>query len=495
MKICFKLLLVFFPLLGISQNEEDALRYSQTFFGGTARNLSMGGALTALGGDFSTTSQNPASMAQFNKGNFSLTPLIETSLNNADFYGQTIPSTNSTIKIGNVSYLKSYDLTQLPNYKGWARLQLGIGYNRINTFDNYREYSGNIDNSILNSFINDANGTPTSDIYSAFPFTAGLAYDVYAIDPESTSTENLYTTTYKGEANHTRVINTKGGIGEYSFLASANYKNKLYIGGSVNYNVVKYDISFTHKETYELADSIWLNDITYSGYINTEGTGFNVKIGAIYLVNESLRFGFGFHSPTYYQLKDFWGNDMKASTDDPSFPLKYIAAENKPTGEYDYRLVTPLKVNFSSGYTFNNKGCIGIELEYVDFSTSVLKQAKQAISPYSFNVENQQIKNIYTNSINLKVGGEYKINPRLAVRGGYALYHTPYSKNSQVNVKSNHFITGGLGLNFGDYYFDFAGVFNRTAYEYFAYNPDIEGSKVFFKENNFRFSVTLGFRI
>lgn len=37
-----------------AQNVDDALRYSQIFYTGTARFMSMGGAFTALGGDMST---------------------------------------------------------------------------------------------------------------------------------------------------------------------------------------------------------------------------------------------------------------------------------------------------------------------------------------------------------------------------------------------------------------------------------------------------------
>ncbi len=163
---CYKMKLSFFILLlncgfyTYSQNEDDALRYSQTFLGGTARNLSMGGAMTALGGDFTAGSQNPASMAQFNKNNFSFTPSVEMVSNQADFYGTTTSSTHTALKIGNLSYLKSYNLNQLPNPKGWATMQLGFGINRLNSFANYQQYKGVVDGSIINNFIQEAEGVP-----------------------------------------------------------------------------------------------------------------------------------------------------------------------------------------------------------------------------------------------------------------------------------------------------------------------------------------------
>ena len=47
-------------LEGFSQNEVDALRYSQLNLSGTARFTSMGGAFGALGGDMSSMTVNPA---------------------------------------------------------------------------------------------------------------------------------------------------------------------------------------------------------------------------------------------------------------------------------------------------------------------------------------------------------------------------------------------------------------------------------------------------
>ena len=59
-----------------AQNVDDALRYSQVFYGGTARFMSMGGAFTALGGDLSSLSQNPAGIGVFRASEMSVTPQL-----------------------------------------------------------------------------------------------------------------------------------------------------------------------------------------------------------------------------------------------------------------------------------------------------------------------------------------------------------------------------------------------------------------------------------
>jgi len=473
-----------------SQNEEDALRYSQTYFGGTARNISMAGAMTAIGGDYSASSQNPASMGRFNKNNFSFTPTLEYNQTLTDFYGSKDGQQSASVKIGNFSYLKAYQIPESMS-NGWVSLQMGLGYQRINSFENIARYSGEVDSSIIHNFINEANGTGTAYIYSYFPFTAGLAYDTYAIDPDS---NNTYTTELSGNSIHNRKITNNGGMGEYSFAMSGNYKNKLYLGGTFNITRVKYETNFVHKEEFVEQDNIWLNSIEYLGNLTTEGYGVNVKVGAVYLPTDKIRIGLAFHSPTQYKLNDSYGNDMTAFTDDPNFPIKYIKEEFKPVGEYDYILRTPTKVNLSMGYIIQKKASIGVEIEYIDYAGSKLKSVKFGDAPYSFITENNQIKNLYKPRINVKLGGEYRINPMLYLRGGYAYYSTPYSKQSQVNTTATQFLTGGFGLNFGTYYFDFALANRSVAYDYFAYNPDLKGSKARFNERNFNFSASVGFR-
>src|SRR5512137_1600713 len=69
--------IIFLTISGLfAQNVDDALRYSQIFYTGTARFMSMGGAFTALGGDMSTLSQNPAGIGVFRSSEISITPQL-----------------------------------------------------------------------------------------------------------------------------------------------------------------------------------------------------------------------------------------------------------------------------------------------------------------------------------------------------------------------------------------------------------------------------------
>src|SRR5665647_1481853 len=85
----------------IAQNVDDALRYSQIFYGGTARFMSMGGAFTALGGDISSLSQNPAGLGVFRSSEITLTPQL--------FHINTAASFNGL----NSDFLYNFNLNQV----------------------------------------------------------------------------------------------------------------------------------------------------------------------------------------------------------------------------------------------------------------------------------------------------------------------------------------------------------------------------------------------
>ena len=471
-----------------AQSEEDALRYSQNYFGGSAKNNSTAGALSAIGGDFSTTSQNPSSMARFNKNNFLFTPTLITTNSTSEFYGNNNEVSSRDMKIGNISYLKSYKLAP-EKYSGWMSFQMGAGYNRINSFENLNHYSGELDSSILDYFTSSANGTQPDNIYAYFPYTAGLAYNTFAIDPD---TLNSYSSgVSSGNTIHNRTVFTSGSMGEFSLAMSGNYKNKLYIGGTVNAVSVNYRTNFIHNESYTAKDSLFLNGIKYIGNLGTEGWGFNAKLGLTYLATPQLSLGLALHSNTLYNLKDNWGNDMISMTDNGKLT---IADESKPTGSYKYTLNTPIKTVLSAGYIIKKKASIGVEIEVINFRDARLGSIKGGNSFYSFSTENNQIENIYDTRINYKIGGEYRVNPMLYLRGGYAYYSSPYTRASEVNTSATQFITAGVGLNFGEYYFDFAVVSKHLSYDYYAYNPDLKGSQSSFSDNDLNFSASVGIR-
>ena len=82
-KICITLIISLFALMAQAQNFEDIVRFSGTPNNGTARVSAMGGAFTALGGDISAITINPASVGVFRKSEVSFTPFVNIAKTNA----------------------------------------------------------------------------------------------------------------------------------------------------------------------------------------------------------------------------------------------------------------------------------------------------------------------------------------------------------------------------------------------------------------------------
>ncbi|MFT5822964.1 MAG: hypothetical protein ACI8ZM_004221 [Crocinitomix sp.] len=475
--------------LTYAQNEDDALRYSQTFFGGTARNTGMAGAMTAFGGDFSVATQNPAGLARIRKTNFSTTLNIESVMSGTSFYDQTTKDQGTVGNLSNISYVKAYELNP-KKFSNWYSVQIGMGMTRIKSFQQRIEYNGTADSSILHSFINEASGTPDTLLYDNFPFSSWLAYWTFGIDPIDGT--NDYSTEFNsGKSIHSRSITRRGGMSEYSFTLSGNYANKLYLGGAFNLTRVKYEEVFSHKESFTNED-LWLHNINYTGSLDIEGWGYNARIGAIYLPVDWISVGLSAQLPTVYNMSDSYSNNMTTLTNDGK---EEIADEDVPYGAYDYRVSTPFKSNLSLGIVLEKFGSIGVEIEYVDYSAATLKSRRFSDAPYNFVSENFQIENLYKSSFNYKIGAEARINSQTYVRAGFAFYDSPYEAGKGNEQYPTLFYTGGLGYNWGKVYMDASCVLKSTVSDYYAYDPTINGSKATINQTNLNFKVSIGLRI
>ena len=115
----------------LGQNEVDALRYSQTFIGGTARSVSMGGAFGSLGGDYSSIVINPAALGIYRSSEFTITPAFYFDQTSANF----INSKNNDIKynfnLNNLGLIGAYSSDET---EGWIGAGCSFGYNRLNNF-------------------------------------------------------------------------------------------------------------------------------------------------------------------------------------------------------------------------------------------------------------------------------------------------------------------------------------------------------------------------
>jgi hypothetical protein len=475
--------LIVIPVItGWAQNEVDALRYSQIFYGGTARTGGMAGAFGALGGDLSSISVNPAGIGVFRTSEFTFSPTF--CLNNTETkFGSGLNSDfKYNFNLNNVGFEAAF--LNENRKEGWLSTNIAFGYNKLNNFHQamlLQNYSTT--NSMTDFFAASANGKPYSELYQ---FRELLAWDRWLIDPDpSDTTGHQYVSSFDnyGEQQQ-KSIYTKGSMGEYFFSVGGNYSNIMYIGGTIGIQSLRYvqDAVYSEKDIHDTIPNF--NEFTFTENLKTNGTGFNFKFGLLFRPTDWIRFGGAIHSPTFYNMSDHWNATMVSSFEDTT-----SGTNESPEGTYNYVLTTPFRAVGNLGLIIKKIAIIDVDYEFVDYSTARLRA-----SDYAFYDENNNIETHYIAASNIRVGAELRFGP-FSVRGGYGYYGSPY-RNDQINKNAFRTVyTMGFGIKDKHFYFDIAYNIMKYSEKYYLWDPSVYPVDVAnISANNNYIMTTFGFK-
>lgn len=477
--ICIALLLGTIVLKG--QNEREAMLFSQTNENATARFSSMGGAFTALGGDMSSLSQNPAGIAIFRKSEFNFGIGLFKDKTSTLYLGTSANDNKYNFNLANIGLVAAYNQTSGKNQQGWLGFNFGISYNRTANFNSNMVIEGmNTQNSLLDHFTQNAQGyTPTDLTESGMSFYEGLAWETYLLD--TTTNNTLYTNPINGlPIAQSKTINTKGSSGETAISFGGNYSNRLYLGASVGITRLRYkeESQYIEKDVWDTIPNF--HEYTMNENLNISGTGFNFKFGFIYWITEWARIGGALHTPNFYTMNRTWSSSIESTLNGQNY-----SAES-PQGEYDYEFSTPLKAMGGIAFLIAKKGLVSFDYEMVDYS-----EASYDSDGYDYLNENRQIRDKFEAAHNIKIGAEYVANP-IALRAGYSLYGNPYGGSLGIDGEREN-ISFGFGIREQGYYIDFAYIISNYKSIYYLYDPDMAQPTDIEKTNNL-FMLTLGFR-
>src|SRR5688572_10512759 len=84
---------------------ENALLFSRTKPGGSARVQAMGGAQVALGGDFSSALSNPAGLGMYNRSEFTFSPALYTYSSDSEHLGTKSSDSKTVFNIPGLSFV------------------------------------------------------------------------------------------------------------------------------------------------------------------------------------------------------------------------------------------------------------------------------------------------------------------------------------------------------------------------------------------------------
>jgi hypothetical protein len=460
------------PLL--SQNDLDAIRYSQTFFGGTARSKAMAGSFGALGADGSAMAINPAGIGLYKKGDINIGlglkfSTAKTMHNNSSF---STPASNATFDGLNI--VGAWDGKIDPK----SHHALGFSGNQLVNFNSEIYIEGNSNHkSITQDMLQLAKGVTPKNLDGSYE---GLAFNTLALDTFDGKYYSFVDTKYNlKQANE---IQKSGRINEWNINYAYGYDDKLYIGASLGISSINFNYQSTYTEvddkdsmrvsatssTYNYGVYYYkgfggFKDLSYQETYRTSGTGVNLKLGAIYRATDFLRLGVSYATPTFYNLTDTYIYTMTTRFDEGDS----YTEENPPTpgGKFKYKLVTPMKVTGSIALLFQKYGALNIDYDYLNYSAASLKS-----SPQVFSGVNNTIKQKYSATSNLRVGAEVALRP-IYLRAGYAMYGSPFGdvfSGDGVRV----FYTGGIGYRMNKFYIDLAVTQSVTNDTYYMYNSD-----------------------
>lgn len=463
-----------------AQEPIDALRYSRFQPTGSARALAIGGALTGLGGDISSANSNPAGIAFFKTNELVLSPGFNFQNNKASYLGAQDKGNRSAWNYGMTGFV----FATPPRRNGnWRNFSYAITASRTADFNNRIRFNGkNSRSSYSEKYLEelvDAGETDPNRAASEYPFGPSLAVNTYLVEPEldaqGNATGYFSLSTPKTGVNQEQTITTSGGISTISFTGSANLSDQLYFGATINLESIKY----TREQRFKESDATTLknnfNYFTVEDYLETSGSGMNLKAGMIFKPVEYIRLGVAVHTPTFYDLTDRYNTTITTDLEGYANPgtMKQSTSDLLGQfGEYAYQFVNPWKFMAGISYVLREvedvtqqKGFLSADVEFQNYGKSTFSDPENSGNSYYTDL-NAVVGQQFKNAVNIRVGGELKFNT-LMTRAGFGYYSNPYV-DADING-TRMTISGGLGWRNKGKFVDLTYMHNVVKDGYYPY--------------------------
>jgi len=435
----------------VSQNITDVVYINNPVLLGTPRFTATGGAFTALGNDFSGMQVNPAGLAVFRHDEFGISMGFGSNSVSSTYYGTNQFKNDNSFLLTNISYVKKF-FTDNPDLT-W---NFAMAYNRNSDFNSSSQVFGtNPTSSILDSWINNANGTPFSELFNNGLIYEALAYETFLIDPDVNN--NYSTQAQIGTTEQFWTEEIRGHFDELSFAVAVDNESKLYYGASVNIPFYKYNSTLQYAESGYEGDSI--SGMNWIEEFSNRGAGFNLKVGAIYRPIPNLRVGASIFSPTWLGINQTYSTTVTANfRNSASYTAKYEQGSS-----FRYGMRNAPQANLGLAYIFDKNGFISIDYAFIPTKWS-------GTSTNELNYLNADIDSYLRNQHNVRVGAEIRISS-IFVRGGYNWLSNPYNISGQNASQSTYSL--GIGYRSNKITFDISYAIQTHSQTYYPYDASL----------------------
>ncbi len=460
------ILLTFFIADAQEFPSDLALTFSRIQTGGSARILGLGGVNASLGGDITSVSTNPAGLGFYNRSEISLTPAININSANTSYLGSSNSTVLTKFNMGNLGVvINNSKSDKIPG--AWKGGSFGFSYNRINDFNRDVYYSGsNIENDYIDYILNYAND---NDVKIGDFYSVDMAYYTYLINDFSIN-ENGDTLagwdsfveypTVDRPVQQSERIKTSGSQNKWDLSYGGNFNDRFYFGlglgiVTINYKNEKYYTEDRYPESI-------LNRYTLYEHQLVDGVGVNGNFGIIVRPITTLTIGVNYVTPTFYSLNDEFHTSLNTIWNQSAYD--YYGGDSNFEGNHTednfldpltYTINAPMRLNAGASYFFNKNGFISGDIEWVDYSKAKIKS-----NDADYEIDNQQIAQLYRSVINYRIGGEYRVGV-FRLRAGYNFQADPMANKSDMKLAVSTY-SGGIGLRKKSFYTDFTYLYSTT---------------------------------
>jgi hypothetical protein len=459
-------------------------QFSSTYASGSARMLALGGTHQAIGADISSIAGNAAGLGYYNRSEINITGGFGVTSVGSNYIGMETSRTESQFGLTGFGIVLAGEDWRDSDWKG----NLGISYSKQLMFNQSFSVVGlNNVSSLLDKYIQTVNkngetGTSLDNQYDYNSNTAlsqeALAYQSYLINPDAKTGGAPFSRFEPSlPTQQAGYSSAEGFQSQWDFSYGLGYRQKFYVGAGLHFTKIQSTLTSTWDETF--VGARYVSGFSFDEKLLTAGTGYSLSLGMIYKLNNQLRAGFNFQTPTYYsQVNEQLTGGMNSraiaipSYDSNGNPINIskVGRVNLATNEFTYQLTTPMKIGGGLAYFFGKKGFLTLDVEMIDYSKISVSSEELSSSA------NQQFKDKYNSTsqkyfqadLNLKFGAEIRLSPHVSARAGIATFGSGYQKTFDAIDRSVLQLSGGFGYKSDTFYVDFS-VVNRSQKD--AYTP------------------------
>jgi hypothetical protein len=499
------------PLWLYSQNDLDAERWSGLMPQGTARGVAMGGAFSALGGDPTNLTQNPAGLGLFMRGGLWLSPTLYIPTTQTTYNQQTSSDSRTHFALNHFSLI-----LRATGGKCITQWTFGFGYNQEGFFyQNATAQAFNNRNSFTQAIAEQAEGIPDT-LLGGLPALAYLNFFNLGAPLGTRGVIDLADVSrwqYRGVFSQGGVFQEitsqeKGRLNTWAISGALSYQNRIFFGASLLIRGLSYSKLYRLREIDEENRYNGRNGttpadmVTFREKYSSTGSGVGLALGVLVEPVDFMRFGVSFTTGSRIRISDEYNAEMELTLDDGRRNITTFA---EPF-QYTYRFGYPYRATAGVAFLISGRGAVSVEADFLDYRTMSFSS-----SDYSYDRENETIEKSFGTAVNVRGGIEWLLTDEIAVRGGYAYFGPQrnadgrkyYADMTQPqNLTSlpmqRQFFSLGAGYKAGGFFIDIAYLLGLYAQKYLPYSlrdPAYAPAPVVVIRNQTHFIVTtLGFR-